>query len=157
MMGPDTRPMRLEDLCAGAMVASRGCNTGPSNNESHHRSSNAVIGWPQIGETEIETEVLRRARARHRGRFLKGPIPLRQIAAANRLPGQALALFLAVHHQTALTKKTIVTLPRGLLTDFGISPGAKARGLQWLEGAGLIRVERSRGRAARVELITVPR
>jgi len=153
-MGPDTRPMRLEDLCAGAMVASRGCNTGPSNNESHHRSSNAVIGWPQIGETEIETEVLRRARARHRGRFLKGPIPLRQIAAANRLPGQALALFLAVHHQTALTKKTIVTLPRGLLTDFGISPGAKARGLQWLEGAGLIRV--SRGRAARVELITVP-
>ena len=49
---------------------------------------------------------------------------------------------------------TVGLLPRGLLNDFGISPGAKARGLQWLEGAGLIRV--SRGRAARVELITVP-
>jgi DNA-binding MarR family transcriptional regulator len=110
----------------------------------------------RIGEVEIETEVLRRARARHRGRFLKGPIPLPQIAAAARLPGQALALFLAVHHQTALTKKTIVTLPRGLLTDFGISPGAKARGLRQLEEAGLVRVERSRGRAARVGIVARP-
>jgi hypothetical protein len=87
---------------------------------------------------------------------LKGPIPLPQIAAAARLPGQALALFLAVHHQTSLTKKTIVTLSRGLLTDFGISPGAKARGLRQLEEAGLVRVERSRGRAARVGIVARP-
>jgi hypothetical protein len=119
-----------------------------------HRSD--ADSSPGIREVEIETEALRRTRARHRGRFLKGPIPFRQLAAAARLPGQALALFLAAHHQTALTRRTMVTLPSGLLTELGISRDAKARGLRQLEDAGLIRVERSIGRAARVGLITAP-
>jgi DNA-binding MarR family transcriptional regulator len=77
---------------------------------------------------------------------------MREIGAAARLPGQALALFLALHHQTALTGKPIVTLPAKLLTDLGVSRDAKARGLKALEQAGLVYVSRSRGKAARIEL-----
>jgi hypothetical protein len=66
--------------------------------------------------------------------------------------GQALALFLAIHHQTALTGKPIVTLPARLLTDLGVNRDAKARGLRALEQAGLVYVSRSKGKAARIEL-----
>jgi DNA-binding MarR family transcriptional regulator len=109
-----------------------------------------------IKETEVETNLVRQSRIRRGERFLKGPIPMREIAAAACLPGHALALFLAVHHQTALTGKPVVTLPGRLLADLGISRGAKSRGLKVLEKAGLVTVARSRGRAARVQLRTTP-
>jgi DNA-binding transcriptional ArsR family regulator len=109
-----------------------------------------------IKETEVETDLVRQSKSRRGQRFLKGPIPLPDIAIAARLPGQALALFLAVHHQTALTGKPVVTLPGRLLADLGISRGAKSRGLKVLEKAGLVTVARSRGRAARVQLRTTP-
>jgi hypothetical protein len=109
-------------------------------------------GHDAIKETEVRTSLIRRSRVRRAGRFLKGPIPLRDIAVAARLTGKALALFLLVHHQTDLTGKQIVTLPSKLLSDLGISRGAKARGLALLENAGLITVTRSRGRAARIGL-----
>jgi DNA-binding MarR family transcriptional regulator len=105
-----------------------------------------------IKETEVETDLVRQAKIRRGERFLKGPIPMREIASAARLPGQALALFLAVHHQTALTGKPVVTLPARLLADLGISRGAKSRGLKSLEQSGLITVLQSKGRAARVQL-----
>jgi DNA-binding MarR family transcriptional regulator len=77
---------------------------------------------------------------------------MREIAIAACLPGQALALFLATHHQTALTGKPIVTLPAKLLRELGVSRDAKARGLKALEQAGLVYVSRSKGKAARIEL-----
>jgi len=103
-------------------------------------------------EREIPTEVSRRSKIRRQGRFLKGPIPLPLIAIAAKLPGQSLALYIAIHHQTALTGKPMVTLPSSLLVDLGISRDAKARGLRNLEKAGLVQVDRSRGRSARVGL-----
>jgi hypothetical protein len=106
----------------------------------------------KIKETEVQTRFTRQSRIRRGERFLKGPIPLPDIAAAARLPGKALALFLLVHHQTALTGKPIITLPSKLLRDLGISRGAKARGLALLENTGLVTVTRSRGRAARIQL-----
>ena len=105
-----------------------------------------------ISEVEVQTEVLRQSKTRWGERFLKGPILMREIAVAARLPAQALALFLAVHHQTALTGKPIITLPAKLLTDLGVSRDAKARGLKALEQAGLVYVSRSRGKAARIAL-----
>jgi len=80
---------------------------------------------------------------------------MREIAAAARLPGQALALFLAIHHQTDLTGKPIVNLPAKLLVDLGVSRDAKARGLKALEQAGLVHVSRSRGKAARIQPIKI--
>jgi DNA-binding MarR family transcriptional regulator len=114
-------------------------------------NNNAAIG-EFIEETEVQTEVLRQSRKRWQGRFLKGPILLREIAQAARLPGQALALFLAVHHQTTLTGKPIITLPAKLLLELGISRDSKARGLKALERAGLVNVLRSKGKAARIQL-----
>jgi hypothetical protein len=51
-----------------------------------------------------------------------------------------------------LAGKPSVSLPGALLAELGIGRDAKARALHQLERAGLIRVERGRGRAARVRL-----
>jgi len=133
-----------------AKEGSQQCEPVPSNNESYKD----IFFNSNIGNTEreIETEVSRGFKRRHKGRFLKGPIPMPLIAAAAKLPGQSLALYLAVHHQTALAGKQQVTLPSGLLVEMGINRDAKARGLRHLENAGLIRVERVRGRSVRVSL-----
>lgn len=85
-------------------------------------------------------------------RFLKGPIPLDAIAKASNLPGRALAMFLAVHHQAALTGKPDVTLPKALLMLLGIDKDAKARALHVLAEVGLLTVQRNRGRSAKVSL-----
>jgi DNA-binding transcriptional ArsR family regulator len=105
-----------------------------------------------IKETEVVTNLVRQSKMRRGERFLKGPIPLPEIAAASRLPGKALAVLLAIHHQSDLTGKPSVTLPARPLAELGISRGAKSRGLQVLEKAGLVTVARSRGRAARIQL-----
>ena len=84
----------------------------------------------EIKATEVETGLTQRAKTRRSRRFLKGPIPLPDIAAAACLPGKSLALFLAIHHQTDLTGKPAVTVPAKLLADFGISRSAKSRCLK---------------------------
>jgi DNA-binding MarR family transcriptional regulator len=109
-----------------------------------------------IKQTEVETNLTWRSRVRRTERFLKGPIALPEIATASRLPGKALAVLLAIHHQSDLTGKPSVTLPARLLESLGISRGAKSRGLQVLEQAGLVTVARSKGRAARIQLRTTP-
>jgi DNA-binding transcriptional ArsR family regulator len=103
-------------------------------------------------ETEVETPTLRALTTRKQHRFLRGPIPLSDITAASRLPGQALALYVAVHHRRAVIGHPIVTVPSTLLAEFGINRDAKARALRALEEAGLVRVERVQGRGARVEI-----
>jgi hypothetical protein len=40
---------------------------------------------------------------------------LRDIAATSKLPGQALAVFLAVHHRQTLTRNLVVTLSKRML------------------------------------------
>lgn len=110
-----------------------------------------MISRSKIAETEIETGVSSKPR-RIQERFLKGPIPIRSIASAAKLPGQSLSVYLAVHHQTALTRRSMVTLPKTLLAQLGISRDAKARALKQLHDAGLVRVENCTGRAARIEL-----
>jgi hypothetical protein len=143
-----------------AIVVSRRCYTVSSYKDilymSIYTNRDTRPNQDHIKETEVETNLVRQSKTRRGERFLKGPIPLKDIATAACLPGQALALFLAVHHQTALTGKPVVTLPAGLLVDLGISRGAKSRGLQVLEKAGLVTVARSRGRAARIQLRTTP-
>src|SRR3954469_20746663 len=89
---------------------------------------------------------------RIQGRFLKGPIPLQPIALAAKLPGQALAIYLAIHHRAALTRNDSVTLPTGLLKQFGISRDSKARSPHALANASLVPVERRKGRTARITL-----
>ncbi len=109
-----------------------------------------------FSEHEVQTEWSRQKSVRLQERFLKGPIPIRLIGAAAKLPGQALSVYLAVHHQTALTRREWVTLPKGLLDQFGVSRDAKARALQALETADLVHVVRAKGRPARSSLVAGP-
>lgn len=91
-------------------------------------------------------------RPRPTRRFLKGPIPWIGLCTAARLPGQALAVFMALHHRAALTGNATVTLPKNLLAELGVSRDSKARALRLLEAASLVRVERHKGRTARITL-----
>ena len=108
-----------------------------------------------IVEVEIETTASRAAERRRSARFLKGPIPLASLAVAARLRGRALALLL-IHHRTAVTGEPMASVPVRLLAEFGIGRDAKGRGLRELEAAGLVRVQRQRGRTARVGLAVPP-
>jgi hypothetical protein len=105
-----------------------------------------------INESEIETVWSRQKKARIHGRFLKGPIPFTHLTAAAKLPGQALNVLLVTYHQTALTGKEWVTLPKGLLSDFGVSRDAKARALGHLQAIGVVTVQNEKGKPARVRL-----
>jgi DNA-binding MarR family transcriptional regulator len=139
------------DRRARATLVARQRETGPYYYlSSSSVSDRAVANIPAV---EVETEALRAAHRRRTNRFLKGPILLAEIAAAARLPGQALAVLLAVYHRAAISRDSRVRLPRGLMQEFGVTKDAKARALRQLEAAGLIRVERRTGRAAVVELV----
>jgi hypothetical protein len=118
----------------------------------YNNRTRSISNQDGIKQTEVESGLVRQSRVRHQERFLKGPIPLQEISLAARLPGKALALFLAIRHQADLTNKPSVTLPARLLVELGISRDAKARGLKSLESAGLVSVVRLRGRAARIQL-----
>jgi DNA-binding MarR family transcriptional regulator len=152
---PSVAPMQRW-CCTTEQVVSRRCYTVSSYKylimSIYNNRDSTLPNQNDIKQTEVETNLTRRSRVRRTERFLKGPIALPEIAAASRLPGKALAVLLAIHHQSDLTGKPSVTLPARLLADLGISRGAKSRGLQLLEKAGLVTLARSRGRAAKVQL-----
>ena len=62
-------------------------------------------------EIPVETKWTRSGRKRRRDRFLKGPIPLDKIAAAAKLPGAALLVFLLAKYRADVTGSANVTLP----------------------------------------------
>ena len=64
-----------------------------------------------VSETEVETVWAKKQRRKHASRFLKGPIPLTALQHAARLPGKALALYLAIRHRTDLACFPTVSLP----------------------------------------------
>lgn len=107
-----------------------------------------------LKEVEVQTKAGKRRSQRMNERFLKGPIPMRCIAQAAKLPGQSLSVYLATHHQSALTRCDKVTLPKGLLSQLGVSRDAKSRALKELARAGLIQIEPVKGKSTRVRLIT---
>jgi hypothetical protein len=118
------------------------------NNNTESITDNRI----DIAAVEVQTDFLRQSKIRRKERFLKGPIPLKDISAAAKLPGRCLVLFLAIHHQVTLTGKPIVTLPASLLLELGITRSTKARCLSALEHAQLVAVMRSKGKAARIQL-----
>ncbi len=130
---------------ASAKVPSRRCEPGASYYKSSIQFQESSVD--DIAAVEVETGALREAKRRYTGRFLKGPVPMRDIAAASRLPGKALAVFLAVRHRADLTRSAAVKLPTSLMRELGVSKDAKARALHQLEAAGLVTVERKRGRS----------
>ncbi len=95
---------------------------------------------------------------RHRpnGEFLRGPIPLSWLTPAARLPGRTLALALALWFQSGRTGNRQANLTSPILARFGVNRKALYRGLQALEMAGLVRVDRRRGKNPAVEILDAP-
>jgi hypothetical protein len=140
-----------------ATPASHQRETGSFYKKSFHRAlpnqSNSADFSRETITGEVEVVLAgNRAPPRTAERFLKGPIPLSYLAAAARIPGKALALFIIIKHRCDLERCATVTLPLELLRSFGIDRDSKSRALRALELAGLVRVAREKGRGARVTL-----
>ena len=88
-------------------------------------------------------------------RFFFGRIPHRIIRDVSSLPGKALATYLAIWDRAKLQAPgKPVTLPNAFALDpWGVDRHSKGRALRVLEGAGLISVTRSPGRAPRIRLL----
>jgi hypothetical protein len=88
--------------------------------------------------------------------FLKGPIPWRWLELAAALPGRALAVALVVWHLVGLRKCRTVKLTPSKTSSLGLSARAARRGLNALESAGLVTVDRHRGRSPDVTVLDAP-
>ena len=85
--------------------------------------------------------------------FVKGPIPLPWLEIAARLPGKSIHAGIALWYVAGLTRSRLVPLSNIAGLRFGLDRNAKYRALQWLEGAGLVAVERKLGRAPLVTIL----
>ena len=94
-------------------------------------------------------------RPRKGERFLKGPVPLPWLETAARLPGKSLHTGVALWYVAGLTRSPTVPLSNIAGDRFGLDRNAKYRALEWLEGAGLVRVERKLGRAPLVTILAL--
>ena len=112
-----------------------------------------IIAFEIQTQTEVVTSASVARTQRIEGRFLKGPIPTVAIVVASRLPGTALAVYLAIRHQADLSRNAEVVFPASLAAELKLNRDAKARALPHLEQAGLINVAREKGRSAKIKLV----
>ena len=87
---------------------------------------------------------------------MKGPIPWAWLVEACNLPGQCAQIALALWFLSGTRKSRTVSLSSQITADLGVSRNAKRRALDWLEGAGLISVERRTRKAPLVTLLENP-
>jgi hypothetical protein len=86
-------------------------------------------------------------------KFLKGPVPWNWISAATKLSGKAPHVAIALWFLAGIKKSHTIALSGKLLEDIGVKRNAAYRGLTVLEEAGLISVNRHRGRLSIVTLL----
>jgi DNA-binding transcriptional ArsR family regulator len=84
---------------------------------------------------------------------LQGLIPFSWLAAAARLPGKSLHAGVALWYAACPQTSGVVPLSNIAAHMFGLDRNAKYRALDWLERAGLIKVERKLGRAPMVTIL----
>lgn len=89
-----------------------------------------------------ESGTFKSKKKRVEGEFLRGPIPLRWLTSAAGLRGRALNVGLAIWFEAGRQRSTEVILTSAICERFGVARGAKYSGLDSLEEAGLIRVNR---------------
>jgi hypothetical protein len=87
-------------------------------------------------------------------RFTNGPGPLTWLECAAGLPGRSVHVALALWHEAARSGSRCVALSNTLCLRFHVERNAKYRALRSLELAGLVAVERRRGRSPRVTLLS---
>ncbi len=87
--------------------------------------------------------------------FLRGPIPMDWLAQATTIPRRnAIVVGIVLWWLAGMRSERVgLVLCAGRCKEFGLGCKAVGRGLRDLEQAGLIRVERSQGKCARVDLL----
>ena len=89
---------------------------------------------------------------RKKGHFIYR-VPVDWVAAATVLHGKCLAVGLALWFKFGVEKKRQVKVTRALLQKFGVNRHAAWRAINQLEAAGLVTVDRGRGRSSLVTII----
>ena len=94
---------------------------------------------------------------RHKGGelFIKGPVPLVWLGQASSLSCGALRVGLVLWFEAGCRRSRTVTMGPALLAKLGIPRNTGQRGLAALESAGLVSVERHRGRCPVVTILGV--
>jgi len=85
--------------------------------------------------------------------FIRGPIPLEWMTKAARVEGKTLHVGIALWFLAGLKRSRKVTLFQSKLRLFGVGRQASYRALCRLEAAGLVSVERHRGRSPIVTIL----
>ncbi len=90
------------------------------------------------------------------GRFIRGPIPYEWLRVALSFGGKAGNLAWAIWWLVGVERSSRVRLTARVLRDFGISTRATRRLLGGFESAGLVQVDRRRGRGPKVTVLPAP-
>jgi DNA-binding MarR family transcriptional regulator len=91
-------------------------------------------------------------------RFLKGPIPWDWLRQAGELPGKALHVGICIWLEVGMKRSANVKVSLSKVgREMGCDRTTASRGLQHLETAGLINVDRHPGRCPRVRVIAINR
>jgi len=93
------------------------------------------------------------AKAKQVSLFIKGPIPMDWISAAAKLPGKAIHVALALYWMGGMNPQKRFKITRRALDLFNVSDDAYRDALLRMEAANLIRVSRSPGQRAQVEIV----
>jgi hypothetical protein len=93
---------------------------------------------------------------RRKGRFLRGPVPLDWLEVAAGCGGKSMAVAVLLWFRRGLTGSPEVNVGRSLRDRFAIPRTTFRRALASLERAGLVTVERHRGRSPRITLLDPP-
>lgn len=88
-------------------------------------------------------------------KFVRGPIPMNWIQAAIPLGRKSINVVLAVWFLAGFKRENKVKLTAATLVDFDVTPQAARAILRRFESAGLIRVDRKRGRSPIVTILSV--
>ncbi len=102
----------------------------------------------------IESQNRRRAvQKKWDSQFIAGPIPIPWITHAASLPGKSLSVALAVWFESRKRYWKPIRAGNALLSRFHVSRQQGYRALNMLESAGLISIERHRGRSPVVTIV----
>jgi hypothetical protein len=93
------------------------------------------------------------ARRCPRQEFIRGPLPADWMARAAGLPGQALAVAMAIWFRRGIERALTFPLYPSALERFGVNRWSGYRALTALEKAGLVSVKRRQGRCPVVTIL----
>lgn len=88
-------------------------------------------------------------------KFFIGPIPWKWLCQASRLPGRGFNVAVGVWHLARLNKGRTFTLSQKIMRELGLNRNAVYHGLDELEGEGLIKANRHRGRNSIITILGI--